>query len=150
MIVSSPDVNKGMAAACCPEDTVASMDGFEYRQVEDWLRRAPASPSYYEILGVHIDAGTDVIHTAWKLAARKHHPDRHIHLGPESELAAREKMVALNEAWAVLRDPTTRRRYDLLIGIRLAPCSRCGTQGRLRLAAGGTAVGLCDLCYSRH
>jgi DnaJ-class molecular chaperone len=139
-----------MAAVILLFDTVTSMEGFDHQQVEDWLRRAPSSPSYYEILGVHIDAGTDVIHTAWKLAARKHHPDRHVHQGPESEMEARDKMVQLNEAWSVLRDPTMRRRYDLLIGIRLASCSRCGSQGRLRLASGGAAVGICDSCYSRR
>lgn len=124
------------------------MDGRGYEHVEDWLRRAPDSPTYYEILGVNPEAGHDVIHAAWRLAARKHHPDRVSHLGKDREQAAQQKMTLLNEAWAALRDPSTRRRYDLLIGVRHAMCSRCGAAGRLRAAAGGSSVGLCDACFN--
>ncbi len=126
------------------------MEGYEYERVEDWVRRAPFSPTYYEVLGVHIDAGRDVIHTAWKLMARKYHPDLYIHVGGDAERHARERMVLINEAWSILKDPVSRRRYDLFIGARSASCSRCGALGKLRAAAGGAAVGLFDDCYSRR
>lgn len=106
--------------------------------------------TYYQVLGVHHDAERSVIHAAWKLAARRHHPDRKAHLGETDTSAAMEKMIELNEAWGVLRDPESRRRYDLSIGIREARCSVCGEAGRQRLGARNQTVGLCDRCYQER
>lgn len=126
------------------------MEGSGYEFSEGWLNHEPNSLNYYEILGVHFEAGTDVIHAAWRLAARKHHPDRVSHLGRESELIAENKMTLLNEAWSVLRDPSSRRRYDIVVGLRFAICSKCGGNGHLRAAAGGSSVGLCDQCFQNR
>ena len=65
-----------------------------------------ASKDYYAILMVHPRAETFVIEAAYKRLAREYHPDfgkaRNNH----------EKMVELNEAYAVLSDPARRRSYD--------------------------------------
>jgi curved DNA-binding protein CbpA len=64
--------------------------------------------SLYDFLGVSPDADADAIHHAYRAAARRLHPDT-----AESGAAGDdEAMRALNEAWAVLRDPARRAAYD--------------------------------------
>ncbi|TVR02542.1 MAG: J domain-containing protein [Deltaproteobacteria bacterium] len=67
-----------------------------------------AERSYYEILGVRRGADADEIREAWRRVARSAHPDRN----PDDPLAA-EAFKQAAEAWATLRDPAARRRYDL-------------------------------------
>jgi len=63
--------------------------------------------SYYDILGVPPSASQDDITAAFRARALESHPDV---AGHESAGAFR----ALADAYAVLRDPVTRRRYDAL------------------------------------
>ncbi len=58
---------------------------------------------YYELLQVHPAADPEVVAAAFRILARKHHPD---HGGTN------QRMAALNEAWAVLREPAQRAEYD--------------------------------------
>lgn len=57
----------------------------------------------YEVLQVHRRADPEVIRAAYRVLARKHHPD----FGGESA-----RMVALNAAWRVLSDASRRTQYD--------------------------------------
>jgi curved DNA-binding protein len=61
---------------------------------------------YYEVLGVSRNAGAEEIQQAFRRLARRHHPD--INRDP----AAEERFKEINEAYQVLSDPDTRRRYD--------------------------------------
>lgn len=63
-------------------------------------------PDYYAILGVPTYADQRLIETTYRRLARKYHPD----INPSPE--AHERMAAINEAYAVLRDPDKRARYD--------------------------------------
>ena len=63
---------------------------------------------YYEILGVPRTSTQEEIHSAYRKLARKYHPDVNKSKGAE------EKFKKIGEAYAVLRDPQTRRRYDAL------------------------------------
>ena len=65
-----------------------------------------ASKDYYAILMVHPRAATFVIEAAYKRLAREYHPD--FGNGGNNH----EKMVEINEAYAVLSDPTRRKSYD--------------------------------------
>ena len=65
-----------------------------------------ADRDFYEILGVGPNAGQDEIQRAYRKLAREHHPD------VNSDPAAEEKFKDISEAYAVLSDPATRRRYD--------------------------------------
>jgi molecular chaperone DnaJ len=58
----------------------------------------------YDVLGVRRDASLAEIRTAYRRAARRHHPDT----GDGSTSA----MAAIADAWRVLGDPAARRRYD--------------------------------------
>lgn len=66
---------------------------------------------YYEALGVSRGASKDDIKAAYRLLARKHHPD--LHQG-KARAQAEEAFKAINEAHAVLSDPDKRARYDQL------------------------------------
>jgi hypothetical protein len=64
--------------------------------------------THYDTLGVAPDAADDEVRRAWIAMARRHHPDR----GGDPA-----SMRAVIEAWAVLSDPTDRRRYDSVLGV---------------------------------
>jgi curved DNA-binding protein len=64
---------------------------------------------YYEVLGVSKTATEDEIRKAYRMLARKHHPD--VNPGDKS---ADEKFKEINEAYEVLSDPDKRKRYDQL------------------------------------
>lgn len=65
-----------------------------------------ALPDYYSILQVAPAAEPAVIEAAYRQLARLYHPD----FNPAPDAPAR--MKAFNEAFAVLRDPDRRARYD--------------------------------------
>jgi curved DNA-binding protein CbpA len=61
---------------------------------------------HYTLLGVPTDASAGEIRRAYRRLARQHHPD----LNPRADGAAR--FAELADAYAVLKDPTRRARYD--------------------------------------
>ena len=64
-------------------------------------------PNYYDILGVNKGASEKDIRQAFRRLARKHHPD----VNPNDE-TAEEKFKEINEAYTVLNDPESRKKYD--------------------------------------
>ncbi len=61
---------------------------------------------YYEVLGVDKNADADAIKKAYRLLAKKYHPD--VNPGKESE----DKFKEINEAYEVLSDPEKKAKYD--------------------------------------
>jgi curved DNA-binding protein len=61
---------------------------------------------FYEILGVPRTATQDEIQRAYRKLARQHHPD------VNKDPAAEDRFKEISEAYDVLSDPKTRRRYD--------------------------------------
>jgi len=61
---------------------------------------------YYEVLGVSRDASADQLQQAFRTLARKYHPD------VNKDPAAEDRFKEVNEAYHVLSDPGTRKRYD--------------------------------------
>lgn len=75
--------------------------------------------SHYEVLGVPTDASPEAVRRAYRTLVRRHHPDQ---LGaraadPRHRAEAERTIRELNAAWAELRDPTRRARYDRTQGI---------------------------------
>ncbi len=62
----------------------------------------------YAILGVPGDASAEQIHNAYRKAARQYHPDT----SPDPE--AQDKFTRIGKAYSVLRDETSRKKYDVL------------------------------------
>lgn len=72
--------------------------------------------NHYERLKVNPDAPIEVIRAAYRALAAKHHPDRHMQPG-----TSHGDMVALNAAYEVLADPTSRAAYDAELAHAEAP-----------------------------
>jgi len=61
----------------------------------------------YEVLGVPRDADLEAIKRAYRQQAMRYHPDRN-----PGDAAAEERFKEVSEAYALLRDPEARARYD--------------------------------------
>jgi curved DNA-binding protein len=61
---------------------------------------------YYEVLGLPRDATPEQLQQAFRTLARKYHPD------VNKDPAAADSFKEINEAYHVLSDPETRKRYD--------------------------------------
>lgn len=68
---------------------------------------ADSKRDYYEVLGVEKTADADAIKKAYRLLAKKYHPD----MNP-GDKDAEAKFKEASEAYAVLSDPDKRRQYD--------------------------------------
>ena len=65
--------------------------------------------NYYEILEVSEKASKEVIEKAYRVLAKKYHPDGK----PQEEKAkAEQRMKQINEAYDVLSNEEKRRKYD--------------------------------------
>lgn len=60
----------------------------------------------YKILQVDPEAEPEVVEAAYRRLARKYHPD--VATGPD----AQQRMVLINQAWEILRDPIRRAAVD--------------------------------------
>ena len=63
-------------------------------------------PDPYKVLQVDPEAEDEVIEAAYRRLARKYHPD--VAPGPDSQ----DRMVRINQAWEMLRDPGRRAAVD--------------------------------------
>ena len=68
---------------------------------------AESKRDYYEVLGVGRDADEAAIKKAYRVLAKKYHPD----MNP-GNAEAEKKFKEASEAYAVLSDPDKRRQYD--------------------------------------
>lgn len=64
---------------------------------------------YYEILEVNPNASIEIIEKAYKVLAKKYHPD--LYVGNERTFAEK-KMRDINEAYKILSDEFLREQYD--------------------------------------
>jgi len=64
---------------------------------------------YYNVLGIDTSADVDIIRNAYRVLAKKYHPDTCQIL---SKKEAEEKIKLINEAYDVLSDPEKREIYD--------------------------------------
>lgn len=68
---------------------------------------AESKRDYYEVLGVSRDADDATLKKAYRVLAKKYHPD----MNP-GDAEAEKKFKEASEAYAVLSDPEKRRQYD--------------------------------------
>ncbi len=88
-------------------------------------------PDPYKILQVDPEAEHEVIEAAYRRLARKYHPD--VAPGTESQ----ERMVRINQAWEMLKDPTRRAGVDRARARQAASAAAvAASEARSRTAAG--------------
>lgn len=63
---------------------------------------------HYRTLQVARNADPEIIEKAYKVLARRYHPD----ISQDPPERAHRRMLALNQAYATLRDPAARAAYD--------------------------------------
>ena len=68
--------------------------------------------TYYKVLQVDTEADADVIATVYRRLAQRFHPDR------DGSPEAARRMLELNQAYSVLKDPEQRARYDAELVVR--------------------------------
>lgn len=68
--------------------------------------------SYYEILGVEKNASQDDIKKKYRFLALKLHPDRMVGKSDSEKKDAEKKFQEISNAYKVLSDENTRRKYD--------------------------------------
>ena len=66
--------------------------------------------NYYELLEVNPRASREIIEKAYKILAKKCHPDLYV---GEERIYAEKKLRDLNEAYHVLSDDFLREQYDI-------------------------------------
>lgn len=67
---------------------------------------------YYKILEVNETASAEVIQAAYKILAKKYHPD---HAKPNEKAMKEERMKEINNAKEILLNPKEREKYDILL-----------------------------------
>jgi len=70
------------------------------------------NPDAYKVLQVDPEADPEVIQAAYRRLAQKYHPDLAGEPNTEAGREAMSRMVAINIAWALLRDPARRAELD--------------------------------------
>ena len=73
--------------------------------------------SYYDVLGVGVDADVEEVRRAYHRKARLLHPDRYVGAADSERRRAEAEMKTVNEAWKTLRNADARRRYEIELGL---------------------------------
>lgn len=73
------------------------------------ISRMIQDKDYYTILGLHPDAEPEIMRKVYIALAQKFHPDN------SDGQADEERLKKINEAYAVLKDASTRKEYDALL-----------------------------------
>lgn len=80
-------------------------------------------PDYYALLGVSPDADAEALRLAYRVLARRYHPDI-------AGTGSLERMQQINQAYTVLSDPEAREAYHLRNGLPLPGTTNASTTAR--------------------
>lgn len=73
--------------------------------------------NYYEILEVSENASYEIIEKAYRILAKKYHPDV---WSNTKSYWAENKFKEITEAYQILSNPTLRKQYDMEIGLNIS------------------------------
>lgn len=98
--------------------------------------------NYYAFLGVRPDASSEEVKSAYRQAARETHPDLH---------GEADRFQQLQAAYAVLRDPVQRMRYDearrdWMRHMGAVGCMACGHANRITRRPSASEMVRCWHC----
>lgn len=68
--------------------------------------------NYYDILQINKNASPEIIEKAYKVLAKKYHPDLQ---AKENKKQAEERLKEINEAYEILSNPEKKQNYDDLL-----------------------------------
>jgi curved DNA-binding protein CbpA len=86
-----------------------------------------AEQDYYKVLGIAPSANTKELNEAYRKLAFLYHPDRN-----QNNPEATKKMQEINEAYAILSNPSKRKQYDIPLGYNaIAPKFKAGSKVRI-------------------
>jgi hypothetical protein len=92
-----------------------------------------SSPTYYDFFGVRQNASFEEIRSAYLWLMKQHHPDRSDH---SDRQRSADFAAMVNRCYAVLKDPSTRARYDAWLAREAG--QRGNTKARRALLTGET------------
>lgn len=92
--------------------------------------------NYYEVLDLPATASAEEIRQAYRELVEIHHPDRMQDLRADVRSRAEVRLRLINQAYAVLRDPAERARYDEALGVEAAPEVHFAPKGNPSVARG--------------
>ncbi len=72
----------------------------------------PPSATLYDILNCPPSATRSELKRAYITLAKETHPDALLQAGLQTDEIIPDKFVEISQAWKILGDPTSRRRYD--------------------------------------
>lgn len=98
----------------------------------------------YEILEVSETASKEVIEKAYKVLAKRYHPDLQT---PENKQMAEQKMKEINEAYDILSDDTKRKTYDEKLQIQRESEKRTNMNAQYDM---GTKQRTTDTSYTNY
>lgn len=87
----------------------------QQRRLEAETKGGEGKDSFYDTLGVPMDADQTTIRQKYRSLSLMYHPDR-VPRDPDAQREAEAKMVAINEAYETLKNPDLRAAYDLSRG----------------------------------
>jgi hypothetical protein len=85
-------------------DSRENASGGTQQQAETAQAEATAFDPW-EVLHLQPGASQAEIHAAYKVLLKKYHPDRVAHLGEEFQALAHQKMLGIQQAYAILKQP---------------------------------------------
>jgi curved DNA-binding protein CbpA len=77
------------------------------------------SDTYYDVLGVPVDADADELRAAYRRKVKDLHPDLPANNPGMGGQDTTREMAAVNEAFGVLIDPARREEYDRTAGVHV-------------------------------
>ncbi|HEY8147464.1 MAG TPA: DnaJ domain-containing protein, partial [Vicinamibacteria bacterium] len=114
----SPSPRTDPAASEAPRRAAAEFRRREIQDLHDGLR----SRDHFEMLGITRSATADEVKDAYFRLARPYHPDAPLDASLEDLREKRSAVfIRLSEAYEVLRNPTSRQRYETSFQARRAP-----------------------------
>lgn len=92
--------------------------------------------NYYEVLDLPSTASAEEIRRVYRELVEIHHPDRMQDLRADVRARAEIRLRLINQAYAVLRDPDERARYDAALGVETVPEVHFAPKGNPSVARG--------------
>jgi DnaJ domain/Tetratricopeptide repeat len=119
--VRKPVAARTATAATAPPTPAPPSTAQLRREIED-AHAALRGANHFAVLGLTVGASADEVRQAFARLARRYHPDTQRDAALQDlRPKLNDVFVAIGNAYAVLKDPAARDRYERAMGLRTAP-----------------------------